>query len=298
MPAVWAQTAGPGDGSAADIIASCSESTVDEPGLEALEEACPGLTEALEASGYLPFLSSEKREELRTYDLPELQQVADRYAEPPTDAEVGLASLESVLETMRKEEEEARPLTWFERFKRWLRTMLSRQQQETDSALARWLKDFSIPETVRLVILYASIILIILLAIGVVINELRVAGVFRRGDAPQGRRAVGADGALIIDATDADLDAASADARVPLLLRMLVSTLVKSGRLRAERALTHSELGLRAKFDDTEQRECFRRVALLAERVVYGAGSVRPEEFEPVVAAGRALNAHLAEARQ
>jgi hypothetical protein len=298
MPAVWAQTAGPGDGSAADIIASCSESTVDEPGLEALEEACPGLTEALEASGYLPFLSSEKREELRTYDLPELQQVADRYAEPPTDAEVGLASLESVLETMRKEEEAARPLTWFERFKRWLRTMLSRQQQETDSALARWLKDFSIPETVRLVILYASIILIILLAIGVVINELRVAGVFRRGGAPQGRRAVGADGALIIDATDADLDAASADARVPLLLRMLVSTLVKSGRLRAERALTHSELGLRAKFDDTEQRECFRRVALLAERVVYGAGSVRPEEFEPVVAAGRALNAHLAEARQ
>jgi hypothetical protein len=297
MPAVWAQTAGPGDGSTADVIASCAESTVDEPGLEALEEACPGLTEALEASGYLPFISSEKRDELQPDELGELQQVADRYAEPPADAEVGLASLESVLETMRKEED-ARPLTWFERFKRWLRTMLSRQQQDRDSALARWFREFSIPETVRLVILYSSIILIILLAIAVIINELRVAGFFRRGAAPPGHRVVGTDGALIIDATDADLDAASAEARVPLLLRMLVSTLVKSGRLRAERALTHSELGLRATFDDTEQRECFRRVALLAERIVYGADSVRLEEFEPVVAAGRALNTRLAGARQ
>jgi hypothetical protein len=78
---------------------------------------------------------------------------------------------------------------------------------------------------------------------------------------------------------------------------MLVSTLVKSGRLRAERALTHSELGLRATFDDTEQRECFRRVAVLAERVVYGTGEIQPADLDPIVTAGRALNARLSGAR-
>lgn len=296
MPAVWAQTAGPGDGSGADIIASCAETKVEDPGLTALEAVCPGLIEALEESSYLPFIPAQERDELYPYHLADLQAVADWYAREPTAGEIDPAALEPVLEAMRKEET-ARPLTWFERFKRWLRAMLARQQGDSESLLSRWLEQFTIPANVRDAIAYTSIILIVVLAIGVIINELRVAGVFRQGGAAPGRRAVGADGSLIIDATDADLDSVPPDARVPLLLRMLVSTLVKSGRLRAERALTHSELGLRATFDDTEQRECFRRVALLAERAVYGADEMRPEEFEPVVTAGRALIARLAGAR-
>lgn len=293
MPAVWAQTAGPGDSSGADIIASCADTRVEDPGLAALEAQCPGITEALEASGYLPFIPAKEREELYPFHIADLHEIANRYARQPTAGQIDPAALEPVLEEMRKEEA-ARPLTWFERFKRWLRAMLARQQSDSESLLSRWLEQFTVPANVRNAILYTSIILIVVLAIGVIINELRMAGVFRQGAAAPGRRVVGADGSLIIDATDADLDSVPPDARVPLLLRMLVSTLVKSGRLRAERALTHSELGLRATFDDTDQRECFRSVALLAERAVYGADEMRPEEFEPVVTAGRALNARLA----
>jgi hypothetical protein len=293
MPAVWAQTAGPGDGSGADIIASCAETKADEPGLTALEAKCPGITAALEKSGYLPFIPAEEHGKLYSYQIADLHEITTRYSAQPAADEIDPAALAPVLEAMRKEEA-ARPLTWFERFKRWLRAMLARQQGDSESLLSRWLEQFTVPANVRNAILYTSIVLIVVLAIGVIVNELRVAGIFRRGSAAPGRRVVGADGSLIIDATDADLDSVPPDARVPLLLRMLVSTLVKSGRLRAERALTHSELGLRATFDDTEQRECFRSVALLAERAVYGADEMRPEEFEPVVTAGRALNARLA----
>ncbi|MGH8188417.1 MAG: hypothetical protein ACREUC_17795, partial [Steroidobacteraceae bacterium] len=172
-PAVWAQTAGPGDGSGADIIASCAETQIEDTGLTALETQCPGLTEALDESGYLPFISAEKRDELHRHDLVDLQDVVSRYAQPPTAGEIDPATLEPVLEAMRKEEA-ARPLTWFERFKRWLRAMLARQQGDSESLLSRWLEQFTVPANVRNAILYTSIILIVVLAIGVIINELRV----------------------------------------------------------------------------------------------------------------------------
>jgi hypothetical protein len=62
--------------------------------------------------------------------------------------------------------------------------------------------------------------------------------------------------------------------------------------LQAERSLTHRELTVRARFDDSSQRENFRRVAQLAERIVYG-GDEAPAELDEVVQAGRALHSQL-----
>jgi hypothetical protein len=78
-----------------------------------------------------------------------------------------------------------------------------------------------------------------------------------------------------------------------MLLRMLVKTLVQSGRLRTERSLTHRELCARANFDDAGQRESFQRVAALAERTVYGSSEVAASEVEPIVTAARKLDAQL-----
>ena len=78
------------------------------------------------------------------------------------------------------------------------------------------------------------------------------------------------------------------DRKASMLLRMLVATLVQSGRLRTERSLTHRELCARATFDDAQQRQSFQRVAALAERTVYGSRDVPAEEVEPIVAAARA----------
>jgi len=90
-----------------------------------------------------------------------------------------------------------------------------------------------------------------------------------------------------------DLDSLPLDRKASMLLRMLVTTLVQSGRLRTERSLTHRELSARANFDDAGQRESFQRVAALAERTVYGSHAVSPSEVEPIVAAARALDAQL-----
>jgi hypothetical protein len=291
-PAVWCQTAGQDERSALDLIDDCSGSASEDTfGLTDLESECPGLTRALEESGYLALLSSAVRDELDVYDLSDLLQVDDWYEEQAA-RDVEVDALAPILASLRAQEPERR-LTWFERFKRWLRSLLERRQNDPDNWLSRWLDEVDVSAAVARTILVTAIVLIMVLALAVVINELRVAGLLRKPRDVH-EPGVGASGAAALGPDHAsDLDALPADRKAPMLLRMLVATLVRSGRLRTERSLTYRELCTRAKFDDTQQRECFRRVAALAERTVYGSAEVRAEEVEPVVAAARALDAQL-----
>ena len=291
-PAVWSQTAGQDERSPLDVIDSCIDSATEEAtGLTKLEEDCPGLTSALEQSGYLALLSTASRDQLDVYDLQDLLQVDDWYGDAAGD-DLDVAKLGPVLESLRGQQPE-RPQTWFERFKRWLRSLLERRSSgEQDDWLSRWLSEVDIPDAIAKAILYGAIMLIVGLALAVVANELRVAGILRKRRGLQDESA--ATGA-VLGASDqpGDLSSLPLDRQASLLLRMLVATLVKSGRLKTERSLTHRELCMRAAFDNAQQRESFRRVAALAERTVYGTGEVPAADVQPIVAAAQALDAEL-----
>ena len=293
-PAVSSQTAGQDERSAIDVIERCGDSADEDAiGLTSLEEECPGLTGALEASGYLALLSTAERAELDAYDLGDLLQIDSLYEEQ-ADRDLNVGTLEPVLASLREQKPE-RPLTSFERFKRWLRSLLDRRSSGSDDEdwLARWLRDVDVPDAIARSILYVSILLILALAVAVVVNELRVAGVFRRRRGLHDDDVVTAAAVVAAREASGDLDSLSVDRKASKLLRMLVTTLVQSGRLRTERSLTHRELCVRAAFDNAEQRESFRRVAALAERTVYGVGEIPAAEVEPIVAAARALDAQL-----
>ena len=291
-PAAWCQAAGQDERSALDVIDQCSESADEETiGLTAFEEECPGVTRALEQSGYLPLLSSASRDELDGYDLSDLLFVDYWDEEAAADRDVDVATLGPILESLRAQTAE-RPLTWLERFKRWLRSMLERSDGSPDNWFTRWLDETRISDFVATVILYTALVLILGLTIFVIVNELRAAGVFRKRNQTEFDPIAGSGAAALEDAA-ADFDTLSVDRKASMLLRMLVATLIQSGRLRTERSLTHRELCARAKFDDARQRESFQRVAALAERTVYGSGEVPAEEVEPIVAAARDLDAQL-----
>jgi hypothetical protein len=292
-PAAWSQAAGQDERSALEIIDQCSESTDEETiGLTAFEEECPGVTRALEQSGYLSLLSTASREELDSYDLSDLLLVDSWYDDAaPADRDVDVATLRPILDSLRAQESE-RPPGWFERFKRWLRSMLEPQGgSSSDNWLSRWLQDKKIPGLVAEGIVYVALATLLGLTIFVVVNELRAAGLFRRRKTHPDEFA----GGIVAAAEDAaaDFDTLAADRKASMLLRMLVATLISSGRLRTERSLTHRELCARARFDDARQRESFQRVAALAERTVYGSSEVPAEEVEPIVAAARDLDAQL-----
>lgn len=293
VPAAWSQAAGQDEESALDVIERCSDAADEETiGLTALEEECPGVTRALEQSGYLPLLSTASRDELDVYDLSDLLLVDSWYEDgSPAARDVDVGTLGPILDSLRSQAPE-RPLGWFERFKRWVRAMLERQGGSSDDWLSRWLEETKVSQAVAIGILYTALALILGLTILVIFNELRAAGVFRDRRKEELDPIAGG-GAAALDEAVLDFDALTADRKASMLLRMLVTTLVRSGRLRTERSLTHRELSARAKFDDARQRESFQRVAALAERTVYGSGTVSAEEIEPIAAAARDLDAQL-----
>jgi hypothetical protein len=293
-PVAWCQAAGQDEErSQLEVIDSCSD-TFDEGsvGLSALEEECPGLTRALEQSGYLPLLSTSLRDELDMLDLSDLLLVDAWYAEHDSvSPKPDVSALGPILDSLRTQEPE-RPVGWFERFKRWLRSMADRQEGSPDNWLSRWLDKTEVTEALATAIVFIALALILGLTILVIVSELRAAGVFRDRARQEADIVAGSSGASADDAA-VDLDTLPADRKASVLLRMLVTALVQSGRLRTERSLTHRELCARASFDDAGQRESFQRVAALAERTVYGSREVSAAEVEPIVAAARTLEVQL-----
>lgn len=288
-PAVFAQE----DRSARQVLDECIESVeADVVGMAALEAECPGLEQALVDLGLDPFIADWQRDTIGVYGLTTLRSVQQRYSELPGDrTAVPVDSLQSILEELKQPPQTEQPLTWFERLKRRLRDLLGKQESATDSWLSRWFEERRLSETARNILFYGSMILVVLLALAVIVNEVRVARKGRRKrDRTRVSSAARASGAALGESLD--LDAAARSERPSILLQMLVATLVKAGRLQAERSLTHRELTTRAKFDDSAQRESFRRVAQLAERIVYG-GDEAPAELDEVVQAGRALHSQL-----
>lgn len=288
-PAVFAQE----DRSARQVLDACIESVeADVIGMAALEAECPGLEQALVDLGLAPFIADSQWDTIGVYGLMTLRSVEQRYSEPPADrAAVPVDNLQSILDELKQPAQAEQPLTWFQRLTRWLRDLLAKQDAEADSWLSRWFEEHTLSETARKILFYGPMILVVLLALAVVVNEVRVARKGRRKrDRTQGGSEEGTSLAAL--ARSLDLDAAARSERPSILLQMLVATLVKTGRLQAERSLTHRELTTRARFDDSSQRENFRRVAQLAERVVYG-GDDAPAELDEVVQAGRALHSQL-----
>jgi len=309
-PAAFSQAAGanganPGAAAAAspaEIIAGCAEADAEDAiGVQELDEFCPGIEHALVEFGYAPFISESQLEELSTYSFIDLRHLAQRYTprEGIPQHDLDTANLDSILRSLEQPARAELAPGWFERFKRWLRKAFAQQEADPDSWVNRWLPDLTISQAVSKAIGYVLIVLVIVFASGVLLNELRVAGLMkRRKNASHAQAAGSADdsGRAVVAAND--LNALPLRDRPSMLLRMLVATLVNTGRLRTERSLTHRELSSRASLEEQAQRECFQRIAALGERTVYGAGNVSAEEIASVVAAGQSLNAQLLAAAQ
>lgn len=274
-----------------DCASSLEEGVI---GIEAIEEVCPGLEFALMDLGLARFIAPWQWDTLGAAGLRNLRVIEQRYRDAPESAAVAVDSLRSVLDSLQKPAQAEQSLGWFERFKRWLRGELDEQGADADSWLGRWRDEHQLSATARALIFYGAVILVVVLALIVIVNEIRAAHKARR-NVHRKQADVAAVGPHGVIATGAgDIDAAAHGDRPSLVLRMLVATLVKTGRLPAARSLTHSELTARARFDDVTQRESFQRVAQLAERMVYGGDSATTADLEQVVQEGRALNTQLA----
>lgn len=280
---------GQSEDSARQVLDACIESIRPEViGLEDMEEACPGLEDAIAALGIAPLLPENQHDLLTRDGLINLRKLLDRYRQPPGREQVGVDSVQSVLESLREPAEVERSQSWYERFKRWLRETLDGKEQQANPWLRRWLDEHPVSEAVRLALFYGVMSLVVLLAILIVVNEVRAARTGRRKSKSVTPNAAGE----LAQSVPNVGSAAGAD-RLSAVLRKLIATLLETGRLQVAHSLTHRELMARARFDDSTQRESFQRVAQLAEREVFSGQALADDEVVDAIRLGRALDAQL-----
>jgi hypothetical protein len=273
-----------------DVIKECaSNASATLTGLDKLAGVCPDLESAITSTGLDRLLAPGWRERLSAAQLHDLAVITDRYAATNLRAVPGTESLGAILRGLKP----AAPAdkSWWESFKEWWRDWLAR----SDSALAKWLRDMSgrvhVSQGTLAILAYclAAIIGVLVLILGFrefqIWNERRkVASGHRRPERQAGNPAV------VLAAPD---QPNSDEERLGRVLRALVVRLLETGRLNAERSLTHRELVSRSRFDEDGQRGDFAGVAAVAEALVYGPRGAVQSALPRAIERGESLLARI-----
>jgi hypothetical protein len=275
-----------------DTLRECAASAA--PGVSGLKDlgaACPKLSDALGDLGLDALLYEGWQRDLNVHALQDAIELSERYATSNWQPAPNTAELPAILQSLQ-DQQAPRAMSWWHSLKNWLQEWLA----HSDSAVANWLKGLldrwlggaEISTGFLQIFIYVVAALTVVAAIVVIVGELRAAGVgrrFRKSQPPAKAR-----GPLNnpIEAMETAAQTGPAE-----LLRMLIRRLLQTGRLRAERSLTHRELIARSAFDSDSQRSAFAAVAETAEAILYGSVSASPERVAQVTRQGQDLLTQL-----
>jgi hypothetical protein len=263
-------------------------------GYERISARCPALTPALSgspAAAWLPAdwkqpgnaLSSRSLGDLRALLVREL---ATHAARPAPDTQRVAAVLAAVTDS------EPTHRSWWARLKAWLHEALTPHQRSADESwLQRWAAQLNLSRAARRVIGWTALALVVGIAVSVILNELRVAGLL----APRARRARSRTH-LFAERSGlglSDIEAAEAAARPSLLLELIATRLATEQCLPATRALTAGELWRRARLPDEGARAHLAELAGVCERLRFSQVAVPPASITTAVLNGRSVLAAL-----
>lgn len=264
-------------------------------GFERIAARCPELAATLEHSPYAAWLPADWKDphnQLTAAGLRSLHELLARESVSlPGTRRLHLERVHAVLE--RVAGPQRGPEGWWARFKRWLRELLTAPRpQEDGSWLRRLLGDVSVDKAVLRLIAGLAIALLVVLALAVVANELRIAGVLRRRRArppgPAGAGRAARDGPSL-----ADVDGAEPSAQAALLLELIAARLAAQDRLPPARALTVRELTQRARLPDAVEHARLADLASVSEHLRYAGGEVAAPLLAAALRGGRELLAAL-----
>lgn len=261
-------------------------------GYDRVSARCPNLASALERSGveqWLPQGWKEIRNNLSVGSLNELRSLLDReLGAHASERKPRVEKLNDVLAGLGNQHSVTNG-TWL-RFKRWLRELMERHDREDrDDWFDRMVRRTGLSDAIGEVITYISLGAMVLLALLVVLNELRAAGLLGRREPDE------------VDARDADLSATrpiptmSDIERAPLierprlLLELVAARLTAIRRLPPASAMTVRELSRAVNLEGPQDRERLVSLASTAERARYAEDGVPPEALESAYRSGREL---------
>jgi hypothetical protein len=273
-----------------EVIEACARSASPAlTGIEKLASVCPDLESAVTSTGLDRLLAPGWRERLNTAQLHDLVGIADRYAAANARAAPGTKSLGAVLRGLKTVAQPDK--SWWESLKEWLRDWLAR----SDSAFAKWLRDMAgrvnVSQGALRIVAYCLAAMIGVVALILGVREFQT-WMERRKVASGDERRHGQPGKPA--ATLAEPEQPNSDElRLSRVLRALVMRLLETGRLSAERSLTHRELVSRRRFDEDGQRGDFAGVAAVAEALVYGPRGAVQSAIPQAIERGESLLAQI-----
>lgn len=276
-------------------------------GYDRIISRCPALARQLNESGlavWLPAdwqrpgndLSAGGLRELRELLIHELPVVAPVGARKPA-----VGAVPEILASLNQSD--AQRMGWWGRTRAWLRNIFESQGAGADEGwLGRMVGESGVSQAVIELVSYLALAVVVVLAVGVVGNELRVSGVWGRlwGRFWRWRR-VGRpglpDGGGVVAAGELEwrlvLEAPVAE-RVSVLLDLVVARLNGLESVRLSRGLTARELVRVAPLADSQDRGRLAELARVSEWARFSGGPVSEAAVAEAVEQGRVLLQRLA----
>jgi len=269
-----------------------------EAGYERIAARCPDLAPALAQSPWAAWLPRDWDKEgnsLSAAGLRELRALIVREPRRARGTDVPQpAHVAAVLAALAPAQRNQ--LSWWGRFKGWLREMLSVRESSTTRSgwLGRVLDALKARAGFVRILSLGALALVALLAGAIVVHELRAAGLLRAGPRP---RAAGSGAANAAAAADlATIEAASPAERPRLLLELIAARLARLGRLPPARALTVREFLRAAHLTDAGDRARLAELAQVSEQLRFSGRALPPETLAAALTRGRELLDGLAAA--
>lgn len=256
-----------------------------------LEEACPGLAPAVAALPEAGLLNQPLDWQTTPNQLRDLHALLGSLQNPhPGVEQFDFAQLHELL-ARTLETEPKPPVSWWQRFKDWLAQKLRGSAESDYRWLTEFLKSLDPPEWLRDLLLRLSVALVLLLALAVVVNELRAAeprswlrGRSRRQRAAAMPPAAGASRLAWKDVIE--LPAARQPAA---LLRLALAALIERGLLPDDGSLTNRELLVRLGTTGSAHTGPFTELAAAADSVLFGNRAVVAAQLASLHHAAQAI---------
>ena len=268
-------------------------------GYERISARCPDLARRVEASTWSVWLPRDWKRPGNDLSAGGLRQLGELVASTDGASSAGtrqlnVTALPGVLASLVADSA-AESHGWWTRTKAWLRDVFERGEEEDSDWFSRFVARNGLSQVALELVSYVALALVVVLAVIIVVNELRVSGLFRRR--LTGRRSGGAGAAAVVGVdggagpcrTLADVQKADPALQPGLLLELITWRLTEAGRLPQSRSLTIRELTRAALLSEEGDRERLAELARMSERMRFSDGPVSGADVAAALQGGRVL---------
>ncbi len=235
-----------------------------------LNEQCPKVYQSLRQSGLTPALEAPLPDNV---SLAQLNFLQSSMRTSSNSRAIDISGLDELLASILIDHQDDDQSTWWKQFMEWLNSFKPEKYESEFGWLMKFLEAITPSEQVARIIMYVVFGITLLLAVGMVIWELYINGVFSRR---KGNRRSLANQTVIPDVesrpslTVTEIQKLAPGMQVVALYNNVISCLIERAQLPGDPALTNFELQAYLRKHKSLAQTAFASLVVNVEPVLYG----------------------------